>query len=125
MKRSHVVIATITMTTAAILVTQTPAAESVTNYFDQTKVVTAKHANVATCPAGWKVTGGGYADVPQTYNFQTDKRFESVQILRNAPKGNNAWEVQGLRTESHYYSEGQWLTKGYPLPLTVYAICTR
>ena len=63
-------------------------------------VITVDHIGTATCPAGKKVIGGGYAVVPQR-----------GKLVDSRPEGQNGWYiyVQGLGASSP--------------DITTYAIC--
>ena len=98
------------------------AAEAAVNYFDQTKIVTG--TGMASCPSGYKVTGGGFKAVPKnSYGSTSSNEYE---VTSSYPASSTKWIVTVTKISGKYNSgSGMWtyLTSSYNAP--VYAVCTK
>jgi hypothetical protein len=95
------------------------AVHAAVNYFDTTKVVSG-YSGTASCPYGWKLTGGGVYPLPNDYygSYSTDE----YKLTGSYPYG-QAWKGIGRKTHGTYSSTSGWrfsTSNYYP---RVYAIC--
>ena len=97
------------------------AAQSAVNYFDETKVVSASNSSSATCPAGWKVTGGGFRLPSDSFGGGSSREYK---VTSSAPSG-NSWKVTATVINGSYSSTKGWSYYTSSASPSTYAVCTR
>ena len=99
-----------------------PTASAAVNYFNRTKQVTGN--GVVTCPAGWKLTGGGYYGLPQ--NTYSSNASDEYYVYGSAPATDkaNTWLVRAYRVHGSRSSvSNTWQYSRYPYTIKAVAVC--
>jgi hypothetical protein len=96
-------------------------AQAAINYFDQTQRVSG--TGTASCPSGWKVTGGGVASIHSDYfgSYSSDE----YSLTGSYPTSTTQWRATANRVHGTYSSSSGWRFSNWSYSPTVYAICTR
>jgi hypothetical protein len=113
---TKVLVAALSIFTIGALLTPT-AVEAATKYFSTTKTVTGRSS--VNCPAGFKVTGGGYT-IPQ--DLITDTLVEEYGVTSSAPTA-TGWRVVAHKTRTTLTDANEVVSSVAPYSATVYAIC--
>ncbi|GAA3396625.1 hypothetical protein [Cryptosporangium minutisporangium] len=117
MKRlSKAVVAGLSIFTIGALISPT-AVEAATKYFSTTKTVTARGS--VNCPAGYKVTGGGYSIPSDRY---TDTLVDQYVVTASYPSA-SGWRVTATRTRTTLDEKEGIVSTTTPYSATVYAMC--
>jgi hypothetical protein len=89
------------------------------NYFDTTKIVSGTGS--ASCPYGWKLTGGGTYPLPRNYygSYSSDE----YELTGSYPSSTTQWKATGNKVAGSYSSSNGWRFTTYSYSPRVYAIC--
>jgi hypothetical protein len=99
-------------------------AAAAVNYFDQTRVVTAYNTQYATCPAGWKVVGGGF-ELPRDF-ISSSATGTSYSYKSNVSRPTSqSWQASATKVTQTWQSiQGTWRTSYVTVaPAKVFATC--
>jgi hypothetical protein len=96
-----------------------PAVQAAINYFDVTKVVSGSGS--VSCPSGWKLTGGGVAQLPSDRFSSTYS--DEYKLTGSWPYSSRTWKATATKVHGTNYGSTGWrfTTSGY-YP-RVYAVC--
>ena len=92
--------------------------QAVTNYFDATKTVSGSGS--ATCPYGWKMTGGGIGTLPSDYYGSISS--DEYSITGSYPYS-NGWKVTAKKIHGSYTSSSGWRFTTSNYSAQAYAVC--
>ena len=110
--------------TAGVLALAPPAVQAAVNYFNEKQIVTG-NLGFSACPTGWKLTGGGVAQLPAdefTSSGSLDTTTE-YRLTGSYPQG-NTWKATARYTYGSTFS-GDWSYSSYTYIPQVYAVCVR
>ena len=88
-------------------------------YFRVTRLVTG--SGTASCPSGWKVTGGGAAALPS--NSFGSYSSDEYQLTGSYPSSTTSWRATATRVHGTYSSYSGWKFYTYSYNPSVRAIC--
>ena len=88
-------------------------------YFSVTRIVSGYGS--ASCPSGYKVTGGGSVTLPRD-SFSSYSSDE-YQLTGSYPSSLTSWSVSATRTHGSYSSYSGWKFSTYSYSPRVQAIC--
>lgn len=95
------------------------AVQAAVNYFDTTRIVYGTGS--ASCPSGWKLTGGGAGQLPSdTFYSSTSDEYS---LTGSWPYMSNSWRATATRVHGSYSSYSGWKFYTYSYSPRVYAIC--
>lgn len=93
--------------------------QAAVNYFNTTKIVSGYGS--ATCPDGWKLTGGGVESIrPDYFGSSSSTEYE---LTGSWPYGTRTWKATGTKVVGSYSNASGWSfnTSGYAP--RVHAVC--
>jgi hypothetical protein len=96
------------------------AVQAAVNYFDTTKIVTGYYGT-ASCPSGWKVTGGGVYPLPNDYYSSWSS--DEYKLTGSYPYS-QSWKATARQTHGTYSSISGWKFSTSNYTPRVYAVCT-
>ena len=88
-------------------------------YFSVTRIVSGY--GTATCPYGWKVTGGGALPLPSDTFYSSSST--QYQLTASYPSSLTSWAAKATRTQGTYSSTSGWKFYTYSYSPSVRAIC--
>lgn len=88
-------------------------------YFSVTRIVSGY--GTATCPYGWKVTGGGALPLPSDTFYSSSS--DEYQLTASYPASLTSWVAKATRTHGSYSSSSGWKFYTYTYSPSVRAIC--